>query len=114
MPLTMRQQSNSFELLEGKQTDDEPRGVEKMLSDFARGRDRLRFLLDNLTGFDAETGLFTVKAGTGTHNDMVEATALASLDRARNVMRTAAAELDAYLEGFEPDRLTPAADGEQE
>jgi hypothetical protein len=114
MPLTMQQQTRAFTLLEGDQTDDEPRGLEKMLTDLARARSRFRGMLDQLTGFDPETGLFTVRAGTGTHNDMAEASALAALRRARNVMRVVTNELDAFLEGFTPDADPAAAGGESE
>lgn len=107
MPLTPQQQTKGFALLEGDQTDDEPRGLEKMLTELAQARTRFRGLLDELTGFDSETGLFTVRPGTGTHNDMTEASALAALRRARNVMRVVTNELDVFLEGFTP--TAPAA-----
>ncbi len=108
MPLTPEQQTAAFKLLEGDQTDDEARGVEKMLTDFARARDRFRGLLDNLTGWDPEAGLFTVGANTGTHNDMSATDAVAALRRARNLMRAVANELDAYLENFTPNAEAPA------
>lgn len=99
MPLTPELLRQAWETLEGDQAAEEPRGIERVLSDLTTTRNHLLALIGDVIGRDETSGDPIFEPGTGLHEHVTDdAEARSILIQLRARTRDLAAELTALVE----------------